>query len=230
LGRTTRSEFDALDRRIRETAPEWRSGEPRVTEWRYDGNGNLVEERRRNQRQAAGGGWEDADQVRRRAYDARNLLVREEDPLGKAVSYEYDEAGNLERQVDRRGSAVSYAYDARNRRTARTEILGRFTSPARNVVTEWRYDGNGNLTEERLPNGNVVAHIYDALDRRTSSADALGPLGTTSFDARGNAVRATDGNGNVTTQVYDALDRLREEHLPEGHRIGASRFPAQLAQ
>ncbi|MGH7860153.1 MAG: hypothetical protein ACREQY_22735, partial [Candidatus Binatia bacterium] len=218
LGRVTRTEFDALDRRIREIGSEWRPGQARTSEWRYDGNGNLIEERLRNER-LQGSSWEAHDQIRKMQYEERNLLSRREDAVGKVSTFEYDEVGNLEREVDRRGVPTSYGYDERNRRTSRTEVLNRFTSPARNVVTEWRYDANSNLVEERLPNGNVVAHTYDGLNRRERSADGLGEVSTTRFDARGYVTRSTDANSNVTERFFDGLDRLIEERLPESRRF-----------
>ncbi|GMU66697.1 MAG: hypothetical protein AMXMBFR36_29710 [Acidobacteriota bacterium] len=215
LDRETLVDYDELDRRIRETRPEWRAGQAAVTEWLFVDPDRREEERRYNQRELPNGTFESNDQVRKVLYDERGLVRRREDAEGKAWTYEYDAVGNLVREVDRRGVLVTSDYDERNRRIRRTEVLNKFTVPARDVVTEWSHDGNGNVVEERLPNGNVVTHVYDGLNRRTESSDELGALSTADYDARGNVIGETDASGNELTREYDALDRLVAEHLPE---------------
>lgn len=205
LRRVTTSVYDQLGRLLRVSGPE---GAETVDV--YDGAGNRIEQRRRNEVDGA-----PADQVRTFAYDGTGRLVGSVDALDHSALFEYDLAGNLTREIDRRLNVVAHTYDARNRRVSTTQHLTRVTAPARQVTTRFAYDAVGNLVEERLPNGNVVTHVYDGLDRKLRSEDSMGLLQAATYDARGNALTTTDANGNVTTTVFDALDRPDRIELPE---------------
>ncbi|MBP7588381.1 MAG: RHS repeat protein [Thermoanaerobaculia bacterium] len=225
LQRRTTHRYDELQRRIETTAPEWRPGSAKVTQFLYDGNGNRTEERRKNERRAPGGAagtWEAADQIRTWVFDDLDRVHQVVDAEGKVTTLDYDDVGNLTREINPRLAVTEHEYDARNRRRLTRQKLDWFTAPARNVVTEFDYDAVGNLAETRLPNGNVVTRQVDALNRLLSESDSLGPVAGATYDARGNPKTTTDANGNVTTNHYDALDRLIAQDLPEDRHVAST--------
>jgi RHS repeat-associated protein len=215
LGRVRRTRYDELQRPIEQIGPEWRPGEELVTQRLYDGTGNLVEERRGNERLLADGSWESADQVRRFRYDALGRVVERIDAEGHASTFVYDRVGNLRVEVDARLERTEHRYDVRDRRIETLQHLNRRTVPARTVRREWVYDRVGNVVEERQANGNVVEHEHDALDRVVRSYDSLGTLMEAEYDARGNRVREVDARSHATVNVYDPLDRVVEVRRPE---------------
>jgi YD repeat-containing protein len=203
LGREALYRYDALNRQIEASEPEWTLGKRKITQALYDGNGNRVEERRLN---------DPVPQIRRFRFDDVNRLKELEDAR-RAVTYlDYDAVGNLVREIDPRVAVRLHAYDDRNRRSSTTIPVAALGSP---VVTRFVYDRVGNLMEEHQPNGNVVRNTYDSLNRLTSTEDSLGPVGRYAYDARGNRTLEIDANGNRTENFYDALGRLERQELPE---------------
>ena len=218
LGRVRRARYDELGRPIQREEPAWRSGESKMTELLYDGTGNLVEERRPNERLLPSGEWEEADQVRRFEYDALGRLVQRVDAEGHVSTVQYDRVGNPTAEIDSRLERTEHRHDARNRRIETIEFLTHTTQPQRTVSRRWDYDRVGNVVEETHANGNVVTHEYDELDRRTRTRDVLGDVSEVSYDARGNRVREVDARGNTTVQVFDELDRMVESRRPEDRK------------
>jgi len=202
LGQEVFYRYDALNRQIEASEPEWKPGQRKITRALYDGNGNRIEERRLN---------EFVPQTRQFRYDELNRLKERQDARVAVTYFDYDAVGNLIREIDPRVTVRLHTYDVRNRRRTTTVRLDQ----AAQVVTSFRYDRVGNLLEERQPNGNVVRHAYDRLNRLVSSEDSLGPLGRYEYDARGNRTLDVDANGNRAENFYDALNRLERQELPE---------------
>ncbi len=210
LGRITHYRYDELNRLIETTEPEWKQGKAKTTQALYDGNSNVVEERRLN---------EPASQIRRNEYDPLNRLRKKTDATGASWVFEYDAVGNKTQAVDPRLDATSFEYDARNRMLRSTVFLNRVTTPNRQLVTQYAYDAVGNRLQETLPNGNIVQRRYDALNRPIETTDRLGVLMAYTYDARGNRLRETDARGNDTVNHFDALDRLVQQDLPENRTV-----------
>ena len=204
LGRETAQRHDALGRVIERQEPEWRPGRRKRTLFFYDGNGNLIRERRIN---------EPKDQQREWEYDEVDRMVLSRDAAGATRLHQYDRVGNLVREVDPLLDVVEHSYDARDRRTSTTLHLNR-VSELGVVSTSYEYDRVGNLVAENLPNGNVRRHRYDRLDRLVESGDGLGSLAAYAYDARGNRSREVDANRNETRNTYDLLGRLVRQELP----------------
>jgi YD repeat-containing protein len=79
LGRETVYEYDALSRLVEKTEPEWREGQPRVTRYAYDGDGNLLSETLLD---------EPANRVRSFVYDALSRVIRATDAEGAVTHHE----------------------------------------------------------------------------------------------------------------------------------------------
>ncbi|HXT52278.1 MAG TPA: DUF6531 domain-containing protein, partial [Thermoanaerobaculia bacterium] len=181
LGRETTHRFDALGRKIETSEPEWdgdrHPGERKVTQWLYDGNGNVTREVRKNR---------PADQVREFAYDSLDRLTRRKDAgTGGWTEFEYDRVGNLVRETSPLLDVTSYLYDARDQRRTRTQHLDR-VSDLGLVTYGYDYDLAGNVTGEQQPNGNDLVHGYGALNRLLVTTDDLGAVVAYTYDAAGN--------------------------------------------
>ncbi len=205
LGRVTTITFDALDREIERTEPEWKAGTPRVSQRFWDGNGNLIKTVLFN---------EPENQIRETTYDRLNRPIRQLDATGELRTMEYDPAGNLTVKIDRRGHRTEHQYDERNRRIKTTVKLA-----AGNAITEFTFDPSSNLIEQLQPNQNRITHTYDPLNRRLTSDDREGQLSQTGYDARGVPIRQEDANGNVTLSQFDGLGRMIRQDLPEDRTV-----------
>lgn len=190
-GNTTTYQYDADNRRVRETNA---AGD--VTLIAYDGVDNVI------------GTTAPNGNVTTNAYDADNRLTQVTDSAGAAGSHGYDPAGNRIRHTDGNGNTTAYGYDALNRVTAITDALGHTATT--------QYDAVGNPTATTDRNGNVTTRAYDAINRRISTTDALNHTTQSQYDAVGNLVRLTDANGHATQYGYDAVNRRTQETYADG--------------
>ncbi len=210
LGRLTTITYDELNRMLQKDLPPWQTGSPTETVDTWDGNGNLVSERQRNQPQ---------DRVHTAVFDPLNRAVQRTDSLGDTTTFEYDADGNTTRKIDPLLNTTNFAYDPRNRLTQTTVLLNRVTQPNRSLVTTYGYDLVNNRISEQLPNGDAVTHAYDPLNRLIATTDTIGAVSAATYDANGDPTTQTDANGNLTTDHYDALHRLVEQDLPASRTI-----------
>ncbi|MEZ5330528.1 MAG: RHS repeat-associated core domain-containing protein [Thermoanaerobaculia bacterium] len=195
--RVTEADYDALDRRIRET--RYLGGEPVTVESLLDGEGNLLRRTDPLGRETV------------HAYDALNRRVETDEPEGKVTRFSYDRQGNLTQEVRENtpdNQVRTFAYDALDRVVRRTDATG--------ATTLLEYDAVGNLVREIDPLLNVTSHSFDALDRRIRTTRHLTritePARTAvtewEHDLAGNVVAEHWANGNDVTHTYDALDRM----------------------
>ena len=119
-GRATDHDYDELDRRIETTEPEWRPGQPKTTQFFYDGNGNLIRELRANQRLEADGRGPMPTRCGRSIYDELDRPIVTTDAEGNERKSVYDKSGNVVEEIDARGNRTTHAYDGLNRRTITT--------------------------------------------------------------------------------------------------------------
>lgn len=187
----------------------------RLTAYRYDPAGNVVEECRYRDFQSE-------------ASAAGPVL---------SIFFTYDWADRLIQVSDSTGAAVEYAYNSRNQRTIEKRKLaeglyqvshwkydpaGRVVELARSMdrpdgsrgfaVSRYDYDKNGNVVKIQTPTGGQVLREYDAVDRliaETHIDKAAGIHNRTefSYDKAGNLVGITDNQGRKTRVEYDLLNR-----------------------
>jgi len=222
LGRTTLFEYDNLNRLVRQTDAA-DTPEERVTHFRYDEAGNLVEEIHPR--------TDDSGFPLRTTYeyDALNRLVAQTlaagTPQASTEWYAYDKAGNRVSVIDPRGHRdgadykTSFEYDGLNRLVAVTDAVGR--------TTRYSYDPYGNTVSETDPWGNVTLRFYDKADRLVRIIEAVGDADyerTTRIDYIfvlhiGSAMKVTDDFGHSTWSFYDGNDRVWREEDALGHGV-----------
>lgn len=221
---------DSNGRVTKEWNKDSQTGVTYATEYRYDGNGNLVWQKEPN------GG------ISEFRYDGRNLPVWMKDSVGAQSELFYDGNGNLVQAINDKGHSTFYSYDELNRVAAITSADGNKTTyaydKAGRVITvnepggaKWQsdYDPRGLLVKSTDPNGNTesftrnsagfvtvykdslqaeLAFTYDGLGRVLTKTDPKGGVERFSYDAAGRVETYTDANKNKTQYEYDLLGRL----------------------
>ncbi|MBI2513923.1 MAG: hypothetical protein HYV96_18285, partial [Opitutae bacterium] len=190
--------YNALGQRIAATDQEGK-----VTRYRYDGLGRLVEVRQYLDQSLAAG-----DFNFNLAPSTANLV---------STRFAYDELGNQLTQTDARGHTTSYRYDTLGRRVKRTLPDVAFES--------LQYDEWGNLWKRTDFKGYTTTFLYDVRNRLTEKqADPSHPSLiyshapdkiTYGYDATGNRTDATVEKG--TTMLY-AEDTPVDERNRRAHK------------
>lgn len=186
-----------------------------ATDYRYDGNNNLV-----------GILFPLGEPEAEFEFDGRGLRTRTINRRGFEASFEYDAVtGELLRSIDPFGNATVYEYDALGRRVAMTTPTGATSSfvydaggrlletidPLQRSLTR-RYDARGLLTEVDAPGGSgqraLTQYEFDARGLLLTETDPLGLSTAYDYDARGKLLQMTTPAGRVTTYEYDDLGLL----------------------
>ncbi len=160
-------------------------------------------------------------------YDLDGRPVKKVQPMNITSLYRYDTEGNLISETNGRGISTYYDYDSMNK-------MIRKRSPAPmggQAVTRYIYDAMGNLLKTILPNEYDAAkdtpelaasmagtaYKYDSMNRPVTT---IAPTGETvqyiSYDANGNVRKKVDGlrykdsieASAGTTYEYDGLNRV----------------------
>ena len=182
----------ARDALGRETTVEHRNmtnGLLRLTEYRYDPNGNRTRaiETVTGSNRVITTGW---------AYDSRNRPQIMTEALGSAdertTRYIYNDVGQLYLQKNPNGVEISHFYDARDR-------LENLISSDNSIRYRYTYDGNNNL----LGVQDVVA------DRDT----------TRTFDEYNRIKTETQATGLGVEYAYDRAGRKTREFLPGSNAV-----------
>jgi RHS repeat-associated protein len=234
-GKTTRYEYDALGRTIKET--EVVGSATRVTAtYKHDAQDRVVEETGAAVTNHVSGAMHTPHT--RVEYDDDGLPKSEivSDLTGgdapRSVIYEYDEYGRRKTETDARGKSVTLGYDVYGRVNAQTH--------ADESVVRTTYDSMGNELEVKVDGElrSIKSMAYDPAGRLARMTDAMGvstryeytdnnlltkvnrhdPRAPSfappfveeanQYDAAGNLVsQTTNGGLTTTTRTYDAAGR-----------------------
>ncbi|MDR4506573.1 MAG: Ig-like domain-containing protein [Candidatus Scalindua sp.] len=206
-------DYDDRYRKISET-----NGEKETTQYKYDGNDNLVS------MEEPKGGQEFTTLYR---YDELNtLLAVDETQRGGGVTrFFYDDNRNKIEQRDAEENRVTYSYDRLNRLTDTFQHIGGTNT----LRWQYGYDLNSNLSLIVDPKGQRVEMVeYDWLDRLVTKDYKDHDPSETGLDFQMQKCEYVyDGNSNitsitetkqiggvrdkreVTTQTFDPLNRLQ---------------------
>lgn len=195
LPQTTRYAYDAANH-LRFTV----SAEGRVTEYRYNGQGQRVA----------------AIAYAGTFYNVGALASEDTSPAEGTLSFWV--AG-----VDKsRSVRTDSVYDFRGQLSASThyakvDVAGNGVLDGTESVTRYVYDQAGQLLVTVAPKGSattgvandfVTTHSYDGLGRLLSTSDAAGKLTVSQYDMIGNTIKTTLANGLATTSVYNQNGEL----------------------
>ena len=193
--------YDAVGRLKSETLPgtlpgPWGYPTAVVTNYAYDGNGNLTSV------------TDPLGHATATTFDTLNrpvAVARQADwSTTLRTTFTYDAVGNRTVVQDGLDHRTTVAYDVRNRPVAETR-------PAGGGTTTFTYDLAGRLTGVKDPVGNLTSYTYDTADRLTVATDPLGKRTTHAYDPVGNRTTTTDRLGRIRQFAYDADDRLVTE-------------------
>ena len=174
-------------------------------------------------------------------YDGRHRTVREEQPDGTVIIYEYDDFDNLIR-MNENGDVTSFSYDGSGNKTAAAYGDGSYESwiydnfglvisytDRDGVREEYIRDGKGNITSYRRGGKTVYEQTSDSkgqVIRRTVYGEKTVTTNYV-YDRYGNVSHKECG-GVLTEYLYDSQNRLVKEKLAgkvlseyqyEGNRI-----------
>jgi len=180
LGRTTRFEYDVMDRRVaRIDAAGGRE------QYEYDTMGNVTRVVDRK------------GQAAEHDYDVLGRRVASRYADGTSTAFAYDAGGRLVRAVAD-GDTILLEYDALDRLTTETTVLG---------TTIYDWDAAGRRATVTRADGRTVAFTYDAAGRVTHVVDGA-RLVELEYDAHGRRRRARLPGGVDAAYDYDEGGRL----------------------
>ncbi|HEX8448218.1 MAG TPA: hypothetical protein VF652_01385, partial [Allosphingosinicella sp.] len=230
------TEYDALDRKTRESAGGPAGGPATVTEYGYDLAGRLKCTAVRMNPDSWATRLADkcvpgpahpvhgSDRISMNVYDKAGRVIETWDGVGtplqrREAHYAYNKNGRKLSLTDARGYRAEMKYDAFDRQSR--WVFPSKSTPGvadQNDYEQYGYDPNGNRTSLRKRDGSVLAFHYDALGRMTvkivPERSGLAAIHTRDvyygYDLRGLQTKAAFDSlaGEGVASVYDGFGRL----------------------
>ncbi|MCK4542700.1 MAG: RHS domain-containing protein [Spirochaetales bacterium] len=186
------------------------STDERITEYTYDGDGNLLTTKRL-------GDASTPEATTVMEYDAAGNMTSVTDPESNVTRFtSHDIMGNVLTKEDARGKVWTYEYDVRGKLTKITDPLNNITqifydevgNKIREVDAEgkeklFEYDSYDNLIKIIDASGNETLFEYNTDGKMTKQTDAEGKIVLYEYDNEGRLVKTIDGNGNEISMEYD---------------------------
>lgn len=148
-----------------------------------------------------------ADEVLRRTlsrlYNQLGQLVTEADAGYNPTDFTYDPNGNLRTVTDPLGRAMSSNYDPLNRLVRILQDVGGVEAE-----TRFEYDALDNLTRVTDPKGLDTVYTYNAFGDLLQLDSPDTGTTTYTYDSAGNRTAQVDARGQASSYAYDALNRL----------------------
>ena len=173
----------------------------RITEYTYDGDGNLLTTKR-----LADG--DTAQAITTMTYNALGNLTSVTDAENHTTQFTaHDTMGNVLTKIDARDKTWIYAYDAAGRLSTVTDPL--------NNITQMFYDQVGNKTKEIDAEGKEKTFEYDDNDNLVKTTAVVDPdhpennlITTFAYNTDNKLTLQADAQGNEIRYVYDSEGRL----------------------
>ena len=207
-GEVTR-DYDIMDRIVRESIKDEKSGTDTSVTFTYDAAG------RPTARMTQDG------EVHRYSYDNCGRLISETDEEGAVTRYFHNKNGELIKAVSADnydstiddGEGYTFAYDAFGRLIEVRDAYGHLCES--NV-----YDAAGRIKSRHDAAGALSFHEYDIGGRQTAVYTGEGekPLQTYTYDSLGSITGVTDGEQNHTEFELDAWGRITGITNTDGSR------------
>ncbi len=238
-GGATHSYYDRLGRKTSE-AVSIDAATSQRTDWTYDAEGNVTNERRYAERAgvpALGGppavAMNAADRVTDFAYDKngnrltetrRNVLVLEpgagtEIVRSAVISYQYNALGQVTRKIEATREGTDYAYDTSGRLVSETRALYGANGEAQALYQDY----NGLAVSPR------TTYLYNGLNdlevtTQSGTTGAAARQTTYRYGVGGRLATVTDASGFARSYSYDAAGRVTRESYgrltPGGSTVG----------
>lgn len=218
-GNVTTATYDALRRKVSETGP---ASTGIQTQWTYDLDGNVTEERRWDSTAAV---WHATTTT----YSLTGKPLTVTDPSGDVARTCYDGLDRATVAVDPTGRATRTSYNLASQPTlverwftaSVTDATCALTNtrPAHLSTNRWRameYNAGGLQSAEIDGNGNRTTMTYDGLGRQMLTTFADGKYIQTIRNERDQVTQTVKRSGDVHQAYYDPLGRVERiwEHGP----------------
>ena len=196
----------------------------KLTEYRYDSEGNIIEERRHMDLQ-------DEKSASGRVlsiffkYDKQNRLIKVEDNTGAVIEYGYNSLSlktfEKRRINDDTFQTVSYKYDKAGRLVGTLQKVDRKECGRFNAETKYELDKTGNITKIITPAGYIIKRAYDKADKlieevHIDKENGIENKTIFTYDKAGNIIKETDTNGVEEIYEYDLLNRETKKINKDG--------------
>jgi RHS repeat-associated protein len=243
-GNTTTYEYDSLDRQIKVKQSNGlitetiynskgqveksiiRSGsEERVTSYKYDEFGNIVETTQPDGTKISA------------EYNEKGQKISETNQLGQTRTFEYDDNGQLIKvtlpEVNGQKPVYEYTYDAQGNQLTIKDPNGNVTSftydvngnqltrtlPDNDSTESFEYDSRGRVVRETSFEGVVTTYQYDKYDRlesKTFTQNGVSEVWKYKYDEYGRVSEINQNDVRITKTTYDAQGRTILIETPEG--------------
>ena len=196
----------------------------KLTEYRYDSEGNIIEERRHMDLQ-------DEKSASGRVlsiffkYDKQNRLIKVEDNTGAVIEYGYNSLSlktfEKRRINDDTFQTISYKYDEAGRLVGTLQKVDRKECGRFNAETKYELDKTGNIIKIITPAGYIIKRAYDKADRlieevHIDKENGIENKTIFTYDKAGNIVKVTDTNDAKEIYEYDLLNRETKKINKDG--------------
>ncbi len=190
LGRSTRFEYDALNRTNKII-----DAEGGVVEFRYDGNGNRTHV------------IDAVTNVTRFVYDSANRVTNQIDTFGRTNFFAFDPAGNRIEAIDRNGKRRTFAYDALNRMT--NELWWEGTNVVRSIEFQFNELGVQTLAADPAARYEYGYDELNRLERVLAKSEGVPDFTLVyNYSKLGQVESVTDNWGVRVGSIYDNRGRL----------------------
>jgi RHS repeat-associated protein len=157
---------------------------------------------------------------------SNGLLVKITDPVGRAITLDYDSSGRVTTMTDPLGRQWHYTYEGTPGVAVFAPGLTTITDPA-GGVTKYTYVSPGRIAAVTNARGNVTKQItYDANGRVATQTFADGGTETYNYQLSGTIVSSTaitDPLGRTTTERFDANGYVIGVVNPDGQQTTLQR-------
>ena len=196
---------------------------PAITQYSYDGDGDLIYQQDPNNYNAS----DPTAEATKYGYERLGRLNSTTLPslplVGTATQAlplydnKFDGDGNVVQRMDANGSSTYSSYDPLGRQVTNDRPLSLVgATPAITATTILSYNAT-ELTSARDPQGNTTQYQYDAAGRLTRRADAAGEVQQYGYDNQDNATGITLGDGTTATSIvartFNAANQLATQIL-----------------
>ena len=202
------------------------------TEYKYNGNGFLIEERNINNSSFTINNYDKNGNLIevidamgfsfKSKYDQKNQKIQLIDPLGNETSFVYDAKGNIVKEINALGYTKQTKYNEFGLKVMEVDERGffveyRYDEQLRVIevidklgsLSSFSYDDQNKLSEVKNPNGYSTAYEYDLYGRETKKIASNGLVYQKTYDLLGNIIETRQGD-LITENRYDKQGNLIE--------------------
>ncbi|WP_158999501.1 RHS repeat-associated core domain-containing protein [Pigmentibacter ruber] len=173
-----------------------------------------------------------------REYNEKGLILKDIDPSGNAINYEYDNYNNLISEKTRSGKLIKYSYTPFNKiakKEVSGDISGKYTTTYtydpltlniiamkdNNGITSYFYNSDSSVSSVLYPDNRRVSYGYNLQGSLDSIKDIQGNITRYHFSKVNGKLEASEfilatqmNNIQMEQYFYDNFSRIKSKILP----------------